>query len=300
MARLDINRSGEMEVFVRVIQLGGFSAAARDLRMTPSAISKLVSRLEKRLGVRLVNRSTRQIQLTPEGSVFYQRSLEVLAELDEVERVVTVGDNPQGNLSINSSVPFGLHFLLPLIPKFLERYPQVKLDVALTDEVVDLIDRRTDIAIRIGPLKSSTLQARKLGESKLAVVASPQYLQKHGTPKLPQDLVQHNLLNFKLPRSFEGWRFKVDGEVIDIPVVGNTQTSDGESLQRLALAGVGITRLACFHVCEDIEKGRLIPLLEKFNFGATEEIHAVFLGQGGYMPSRVRAFLDFMVENIRL
>ncbi|HEY0268907.1 MAG TPA: LysR family transcriptional regulator [Methyloradius sp.] len=300
MARLDINRSGEMEVFVRVIQLGGFSAAARDFRMTPSAVSKLVSRLEKRLGIRLINRSTRQIQLTPEGSVFYERSLVVLAELDEVERIATVGDQPQGNLSINSSVPFGLHFLLPLIPKFLERYPQIKLDVALTDEVVDLIHRRTDVAIRIGPLKSSTLQARKLGESKLAVVASPQYLQKHGAPKLPQDLLQLNLLNFKLPRSIEGWRFKVGDEVINIPVLGNTQTSDGESLQRLAVAGLGITRLAYFHVCEDIEKGRLIPLLEEYNFGAIEEIHAVFLGQGGYMPSRVRAFLDFMVENIKL
>lgn len=170
MARLDVNRSGELEVFVRAVELGGFSAAARALGMTPSAVSKLVSRLEARLGARLVNRSTRNLQLTPEGCVFYERGVRVLAELDETERGAATGSTPRGRLRVHANVPLGRHYLLPLVPEFLAAHPDITLDIVLTDQVIDLLEQRTDVALRSGPLKDSQLVARRLGDAKMVIV----------------------------------------------------------------------------------------------------------------------------------
>jgi DNA-binding transcriptional LysR family regulator len=299
MARLEVNRSGEMEIFVRVVELGGFSAAARAFRMTPSAVSKLVGRLESRLGVRLVNRSTRQVQLTPEGCVFYERSVRVLADLEEAERGTATNDAPRGRLCINTNVPFGEHFLLPLVPEFLARHPDIRLDIVLTDEVVDILQQRADVAVRAGPLKSSSLLARKLGETRKVIVGAPAYLDRHGIPTQPTDLVRHNRLGFNYARAMEGWPLLDQGQTINIATVGNAQVSDGEALRRLVLAGLGLARLAAFQVKEDIAAGRLQTVLEDFNPGDAEEFHAVFLGQGGYLPSRVRAFLDCLVEKVQ-
>jgi len=296
----DVNRFGEMEVFVRVVEQGGFSAAARALAMTPSAVSKLVGRLEARLGVRLLNRSTRQVQLTPEGSVFHERSVRLLADLAEAERGAAANDAPRGRLSVNANVPFGEAALLPLVPAFLERYPEISLDIVLTDEVIDLIEHRTDVAVRAGPLKSSTLVARKLGATRKSILAAPAYLARHGMPRTPADLARHNCLGFNRTRSLNGWPLREDGHVVTLPALGNTQVSDGASLQRLAVAGVGLARLALFHARDDIAAGRLVPVLEAYNPGDLEEIHAVFLGQGGWVPARVRALLDFLVEHVRL
>ncbi len=300
MTRQEVNRSGEMEVFVRVVELGGFSAAARSFRMTPSAVSKLVGRLESRLAVRLLVRSTRQLQLTAEGCVFYERSLRVLADMAEAERGALVNETPRGRLSINANVPFGEAALLPLVPAFLERYPDITLDIVLTDKVIDLIEQRTDVAVRAGPLKSSTLVARKLGATPKAIVAAPAYLARRGVPATPADLADHNCLGFNITDSLNGWPLLQDGRVSVIPAIGNAQISDGASLQRLAVAGLGLARLALFHCRDDLAAGRLVPVLEEFNPGDLEEIHAVFLGHGGYLPARVRALLDFLVENVRI
>lgn len=300
MSRTDVNRSGEMEVFVRVVELGGFSAAARALAMTPSAVSKLVARLESRLGVRLLNRSTRRVQLTAEGGVFYERSVRVLADLADAERGAAANDAPRGRLSINANVPFGEAALLPLVPAFLERYPDITLDIVLTDEVIDIIEHRTDVAVRAGPLRSSSLVARRLGATRKAILASPAYLARRGTPAAPADLAQHNCLGFNRTRSLNGWPLLDGGRLTTVPAVGNTQVSDGASLQRLAVAGVGLARLALFHARDDIAAGRLVPVLEAFNPGDLEEIHAVFLGYGGWVPARVRALLDFLVENVKI
>lgn len=300
MPRLEVNRSGEMEVFTRAVELGGFSAAARAFRMTPSAVSKLVARLEARLGTRLVNRSTRKLQLTPEGEAFHRRSLEILANLDEAEREAAAGAAPRGRVRVNANVPFGLSHLLPLVPPFLAAHPEVTLDLVLTDQVVDLLDERADVAIRVGPLSSSRLVARKLGESRMAVVGSPAYLDRHGVPEGLADLERHNLIGFNFARTLDGWPFRNAGEAISIPATGNAQVGDGESARRLALAGVGLARLALFHVGPDIAAGRLVPVLDDLNPGDTEAIHVVFIGQGGHLPARVRAFIDFLAENVRI
>jgi DNA-binding transcriptional LysR family regulator len=295
---MDVNRAGEMEVFVRVVELGGFSAAARTLQLTPSAVSKLVRRLEARLAVRLVNRSTRQVQLTPEGCVFYERSVRVLAELDDAERSAASGDVPRGRLRVSANVPFGEHFLLPLVPEFLARYPAITLDIVLTDEVVDILDQRTDVALRAGPLKSSGLMARKLGETRMVIVGTPAYFARRGVPTTPAELAGHNLLGFNYVRANEGWPLLQDGQVQRVQPAGNVTVGDGASLLRLIRAGVGMSRFAEVFVRDDLAAGRLQAVLEDFNPGEVEEIHAVFLGQGGHLPARVRALLDFLVERI--
>lgn len=300
MGRVDVNRSGELEIFVRVIELGGFSAAARACGMTPSAVSKLVSRLERRLGARLLNRSTRQLQLTAEGCGLYERGVQVLAALDEAERCAGVQDVPRGKIRVNANVPFGQHFLLPLAPLFLERYPEVTLDIVLTDTVVDILEQRADVAVRAGPLASSSLMARKLGQTRMLIVAAPSYLARRGTPLLPAELASHNLLDANYARSRSGWPLRQPGGDIVVPVTGNAQASDGEALRQLALAGLGLARLAAFQVRADIAAGRLQAVLEDCNPGDSEDVHAVYVGQGGHLPLRVRALLDFLAEQVKL
>jgi len=300
MARLDTNRSGEMEVFARIVELGGFSAAARSFRMTPSAVSKLVTRLEARLGVRLLNRSTRKLQLTAEGLAFYERCHRILTDIEEAEREAASGAAPRGRLRVNANVPFGLHHLLPLVPGFLAAHPDVTLDLSLSDHVIDLLGERADLAIRTGPLVPSRLVARKLGSSRMAVVAAPAYLQRQGVPATPGDLERHNRIGFNFTRSFEEWPFLTDGRIATLPARGNLQVGDGESARRLALAGIGVARLALFHIGPDLAAGRLVSLLEAFNPGDLEELHAVYLGQGGHLPARVRAFIDHLLRHIDL
>lgn len=298
MARLDVNRSGELEVFVRVIELGGFSAAARACSMTPSAVSKLIARLEQRLGTRLLNRSTRQFQLTAEGCAFYERGVRILADLEEAERCVSEHTAPRGRLRVNANVPFGHHFLLPLVSEFLECHPDVTLDIVLTDEVIDILEQRADVVVRAGPLKSSNLIARRLGGARMVIVGAPSYLARCGTPTTPEELLAYNRLGANYVRAQPGWPLRYAGEDVVLPVTGNAQASDGEALRRLALAGLGLARLAAFQVREDIAAGRLRPVLEDANPGDVEEVHAVYVGQGGYLPLRVRAFLDFLAERV--
>jgi DNA-binding transcriptional LysR family regulator len=300
MSRSEVNRSAEMEVFVRVVEAGGFSAAARTLRMTPSAISKLIGRLETRLGSRLMNRSTRRLQLTAEGQGFYQRSLDILADITEAEREAAAGAAPRGRVRVNSNVPFGMHYLLPLVPRFVAAHPEVQLDIVLSDQVIDLLEQRADVAIRVGPLRNSQLVARKLGESKMVVVGAPRYLKRRGVPKALADLAEHNLISFNFARVREDWPFRDGEQTVSFPAAGNVQVGDGETARQLALAGVGITRLALFHIGPDIKAGRLKPVLQNLNPGDTEAIHAVFIGQGGHLPARIRAFIDYLAENVRL
>ncbi len=294
MARLDINRSGEMEVFAHVVEQGGFSAAARLAGMTPSAVSKLVARLEARLGTRLVNRSTRRFDLTPEGRAFYERARCILADIDEAERSAGAGEVPVGPIRVNTSASYGMHVLAPILPDFLERYPAVSLDIVHTDRVIDLIAERSDVAVRAGPLKSSSLIARKLGETAMRIVAAPDYLERQGEPRTLADLEGHRRLGFGYARAVEGWPL-LDGEEIRIvPTLGPVRASDGEALRRLALTGNGLARLAEFSVRADIAAGRLVPVLEGLNPGDREAFHAIYVGQGGPLPARVRAFLDYL------
>ena len=302
MAALLSNRSGEMEVFAAVVERGGFSAAAKLFGMTPSAVSKLVTRLEARLGARLINRSTRKLQLTAEGQAFHQRCVTILSDIAEAECEAAAGRAPRGRVRVNANVAFGNQILLPLVPAFLAEHPELSVDLVFTDQVVDLIEERADIAIRVapGPLRGNQLMARKIGESAVAVVASPEYLARHGEPKTPSDLTKHNLIGFNFARSVEGWPFRVDGALISIAAVGNTQVGDGEIARQLAVAGIGLARLGRFHTEAEVAAGRLVTVLEDFNPGDIEAIHAVYLGQGGFVPARMRALIFYIYKFFRI
>lgn len=297
MARLEINRSGEMEVFVLVVERGGFSTAARACRMTPSAVSKLIARLEARLGARLINRSTRRFALTPEGLAFYERATRILADLEDAERSAGAGEQPVGRIRLNTSAAYATHVLAPVLPEFLAAHPGVTIDVVQTDAVIDLLAERTDVAVRAGPLKSSSLVARKLGDTAKTIVAAPSYLRLFGEPRTLVDLERHNLLGFDYVRAVDGWPLLRGDEIMIVPTTGRVQASDSEALRHFAVTGCGLARLAVFAVREDIAAGRLVPVLEDLNPGEREAFHAVYVGQGGPLPSRVRALLDFLAEH---
>ena len=298
MARFETNRSAEMEVFARVVDLGGFTQAARKLRLTPSGVSKLISRLEMRLGTRLINRTTRKLTLTEEGQAFYRRAVRILADIEESEREAASGAAPRGRLTVNSNIPFGMVHVMPLIPRFLERHPDVTLDLVMTDTLVDLLQERADIAIRVGPLRASRLVARRLGTSRMVVVGAPNYLARFGTPKTPADLADHRGIGWTFPRSIRGWPFKRGEHTEEAVPPPAARASDGEAARRLALGGVGLARLALFHIGPDIKAGRLVPVLQTYNPGDREDIHAVYVGSSAPLPARVRAFIDFLAESV--
>lgn len=295
------NRAGEMEVFALAAELKSFSAAGRRMKLSPSAVSKLVTRLENRLGTRLVVRSTRLLQLTPEGETYLARAQRILAEIADTEEVVSGGGRmrPRGPLSINASVGFGERYILPLTPEFQQLFPEVQLDITLTDDTVDVIRERVDIAIRHGTLRDSSLMARKLGESRQVVIASPDYLARHGTPRNPAELIHHNCINFNFRRSVEGWPFRdrETGRRDVLPISGSLKASSGAIIRQFCLAGLGIGRVGRFHVEPDIETGRLVPVLEDFNAGDIEQIHAVYAGHE-HLAVRIRAYIDFLAERL--
>ncbi|MCF3640391.1 LysR substrate-binding domain-containing protein [Rhizobium sp. TRM95111] len=300
MSRLSVNRSGEMEVFVTAVEAGGFSAAARIFAMSPSAVSKLVSRLEARLGARLVNRTTRRLQLTPEGCVFFESSVRILDSLAEAEVAASAADRPSGRVRLNVSASYATHVLAPVLPDFLLRYPEIAIDIVQTDAVVDLLEDRTDIAVRAGPLKSSSLVARTLGETRMVIVGSPAYLARAGRPRIPADLDAHIRIGPGYRRATEGWPLAEAGETVVLPPGRRVQASDGEAIRTLALCGVGLARLPIFTVGRDIEAGLLSPVLEDFSGTERETFHAVFVDQGRVMPARIRVVLDFLAEHGRV
>jgi DNA-binding transcriptional LysR family regulator len=294
MPRILMERSGEMEVFVRVVQAGGFSAAARSLDLTPSAVSKLIARLEARLGSRLLLRTTRALTLTEEGETYYQAGTRILQDIDEADQAATAG-SVRGRLRINASLPFGAACVAPAVPSFLAHHPDVTVDLSFTDDVVDLVAQKADIAFRVGGLPDSALMARKLSQSRYVICASPDYLARQGTPQVPDDLLQHNCLGFNFRKVRSPWPFVVDGRDIALPVAGNLLVNNGETLRQMALAGAGIARMGLWHAAADIAAGRLVPVLDAFRTNDLELIHAVYVG-GGHVPNRVRAFIDHMTD----
>jgi len=301
MRRLDINCFAEMSVFVKVVERGGYSAAARACAITPSAVSKLMTRLESRLGARLLNRSTRKQLLTPEGMAFYERSVAILADLDEAEREASASSAPQGVVRISCNVGIGRQLFLPIINLFMNQHPGVSVELFLTDEVVDLIEARADIAIRTGALKNSNLVAKRLGQSRGLIVGSPDYLAAKGTPLVPQDLADHNCLGFTFsPPAMEWALLDESGEQRMYPVKGNLRVSDGDALRELTVLGAGLAKLGFCQVADDLAAGRLVCVLQPFVPASVTEIHAIYVGQGGHLPARVRALMDFLATHLHV
>ncbi len=295
------NRAGEMEVFVTAAELKSFSAAGRRLKLSPSAVSKLVTRIEDRLGTRLLVRTTRSLLLTPEGEIYLGRAQRILAEIAETEQLVAGGGRatPRGLLRVNATVGFGERYILPLAGEFLGLYPEVRLELSLTDGVIDLIEERTDIAIRVGPMRDSSLKARKLLESHRITVATPDYLVRYGVPDTPDGLIAHNCITFTFGRNPGEWLFRdpASRALYNRPAPGNVQASSGSIARNLCLTGLGIARIGKFDVEPYIEKGILVEVLEDYNPHEPEQVHAVFAGHE-HLAARIRAFIDFLAGKV--
>ena len=295
-------RVSEIEVFIRVVETGSFSAAATTLHLSPSAVSKIVARIEDRLGLPLAIRSTRKLRLTAEGEDYYDRGKQILREVEALERGVRESaGNIGGTLRVSCNVPFGIHKVSPLLPAFLKAYPGISLEFSLSDLPADLIRDGIDVAIRTGVLADSTIRARVLVASPRFIVASPVYLAAHGTPSLPRDLLDHNCLTLGFNRNYAKWPFRIvqDGVAsqLHLAVRGNLSLDNGEGLRRSAIDGIGIARLSEFHVGTDIQSERLVPILEDYNPSDREPVSIIYSDQS-HLSARIRAFVDFIAGRV--
>jgi DNA-binding transcriptional LysR family regulator len=288
------NRASEMGVFIRVVETGGFAHAGRALGLSPSAVSKLITRMEQRLGATLVRRSTRKLALTPEGKLFYHRAVTILAELDAAEREVGGAALPSGRVRINSSASYVTHVLAGILTGFLAQYPDISVDIIQTDALVDLLVEGSDVAIRAGMLPESSLIARSLGQTRMIVAAAPAWVARHGIPTSIANLATGDRLGLAYPRAAEAWI----AETNDTPE--RVRVSDGEGVRRLALAGVAPARLAGFTIRHDLAAGRLVPILTDELPAAFEPFHAVYVGRSGRLPTRVKVLLDYLAVHGRV
>ncbi len=291
------DRARSLELFATVMREGSFSAAGRKLGLTPSAVSRSIDRIESRLGVRLLLRTTRALAPTAEGQAYLLVARRILADLDDAEQQIADQGAPRGRLRISAALSHGRLCVVPLLGEFARLYPHILIDFALSDALVDITAGQADVAIRFGALADSLLTARKIGETGRVIVAAPDYLARHGTPVVPEDLHGHNCLNFNFRRAEPVWPFRRDGRDVVLSVHGNIEANNGETLGQLAAAGVGVARVGAFSVVDEIAAGRLVPILQEFNPGDVELIHAVFVG-GAHTPARVRVFVDFLCERL--
>ena len=291
-----IDHAGEMAAFVRVVDAQGFSAAAPALGLTPSAVSKLVTRLEARLGVRLLQRTTRALHLTQEGEAFYEAARRIVDDIDTLERRIVDGrGTPQGLLRVTTSLAFATHQLAPVLGEFLTRHPAIQCALLPTDRVVDMVEEGVDVAIRIGRMADTSFVARRIGSDKRVICASPAYLARQGTPRRPEELLRHNCILSRERAHLNRWAFTIAGEVREIEVGGRLAVDEGEAQLQLALQGIGIVRLTRLTVAQAVRAGHLVSLLPEFSAEQPLPINAVYPHRRHLAP-KVPAFVDFLIE----
>jgi DNA-binding transcriptional LysR family regulator len=294
------NPSNEMSVFARVAERGSFAGAAQDVGLSPSAVSKLVSRLESRLGVRLINRTTRCLALTAEGETYLKRSREILAAIDVAEsEIASTRVSPRGHLRVHAPPILTVDHLVPALPDFLARFPRIAFDFLVTNRTVDLVAENVDVALRTGPLNDSALVACKIVDLTQVVCASPKYLARHGRPALPADLVGHSCLTLNRSADSAIWSFRINGEIVAVKVGGAVRADSADVLVELAVEGVGIVRLGELAVARAIQKGLLEPLLMDAYEPESYPLWAV-LPPGRQRARAVKVFLEFLIERFRL
>ncbi len=288
----------ELLAFRTVVDSGSITAAAEQLGQTVSGISRALGRLEEKLDTTLLNRTTRRLVLTEEGSNFLLRARAILASVDEAEeQMARRRQQPAGRLRVNAAMPYMLHVIVPLVPAFRQQFPQIELELNTNDLVIDLLEQDTDVAIRIGALRDSTLHARPLGHHSLRVLASPAYLQAHGRPTQVGHLAQHSLLGFAQPVSLNHWPLRgPQGDSLQITPA--LHASSGETLRQLALAGAGIVCLADFMTAHDRQRGDLVQVLVRDTVEVRQPINAVYY-RNTQLSSRIACFLDFLDQQTR-
>jgi len=285
----------DVSLFVRVCATRNLSAAGREFSLSPAASSARIAQLERQLGARLLHRTTRQIALTMEGEIFLDRAQHLLESAELATASVGHAQvNPEGLLRVAASASFGRLHILPALAAFLKAYPKIRMDLRLSDTIIDLAANGIDVAIRIGELKDSALIAKKLAPNRLVVCATPAYLAEHGTPVHPEDLLQHECIALN---GRHQWKFihhskKAAKDVIPVRVSGRISGDSGELLREAALSGLGIAMHSTWAVAEDIKNGRLVPILNDYSIAENMSIWAVYIHKN-FIPPKTQAFIDF-------
>lgn len=292
MAARNLN---DLLIFTRVAKEGGMAAAGRDLGLSGAVVSKRIQRLENHVGVRLIHRSTRTLSLTDEGALYHDYCVRILAELEEAETLLGQGSQPSGTLRVTVPAAFGRLHIAPLVPEFLNRYPNIRLSLHLSDQHVDLIDEGYDLAVRIGELRDSNLVVSPLGVDKRVLVASSGYLARHGEPTCPEELRAHNALLFANPTPMDAWHFiDPQGKKHDVRVRGNFETNNCDALREAILAGLGIALRPVWDVWQDLRQGKMVALLPGYT-QPSFPIQALYPSRR-HLPQKVRLFIDMLRE----
>lgn len=286
-----------LAVFVRVAEARSFTAAARALGTTTSAVSKRIAGLEDRLGVRLMHRTTRRLSLSEAGAALLARAERVLADLESLEVSITgLGTTPRGLLRVSGPLGFGESYLVPLLPAFFAQYPEIRVELELSDRFVDLVAERYDLAVRIGRLGDSSLVAKRLGPSRLVACAAPAYLARRGTPRTPEDLAEHECISSTLVDHRREWHFRGPEGERTAAVSGSFRANHGGAMRAAAVAGVGLAVLPTFLIEDELAEGSLVTVLDDYELPAID-IYAVH-PPGPHVPPKVRAFIDFMAAQL--
>ncbi len=291
-----------LRIFIEVMRQGSFAAVARERNIDPSSVSRSISGLEQELGVRLFQRTTRKLSPTEVGIIYFNRIEPLIEEMQRaVELITEVSGQPKGTLKVTASVSFGLKCIVPLLAEFGMLYPELSVDLLLTDSRVDLLTERVDLAIRLGQLRDSTLIAQKLMSTRYLVCASPGYLKQWGQLNQPEEITQHNCLLFPFAGFRSRWIFKdSQGEISEIPVSGRNIISNAIGLQQCAIAGMGLALLPHWLVNEDLEAGKLIKVLPNYDVTATDFDTLAWLVYPSrtYVPLKVKVFIDFLKKHL--
>jgi DNA-binding transcriptional LysR family regulator len=284
-----------MNALVKVVASGSYAEAARRLGLTRSAVSKGVMELEQMLGARLLDRTTRRVTPTEAGLAYYERCMAILAQVEETEAQVSrLHDEPKGILKVNGPMSFGALYLGKAVADFMIRYGDLKVELTLTDRFIDPLEEGADITVRIGTLTDSSLIARRIAPARMVLVASPDYLKKHGMPHAPADLINHRCLSYGHTTSMQRWHLTEKGQPISVSIGSCLSSNNGDALRDAAVKGIGITSLPTFIVGEDIAAGRLKIVLPD-NRPADLTIHALY-APNRYLAAKTRVFIDFLVE----
>ncbi|MDV3350045.1 LysR family transcriptional regulator [Leptothoe sp. LEGE 181152] len=291
-----------LQLFVEVMRQGSFAAVARDRNLNPSSVSRAIAGLEEELGIRLFQRTTRQLSPTEAGTTYFERIEPLVEGIQQAIDVTTdISEQPKGTLRVTASVSFGHKCIVPLLPQFDALYPDLTVDLLLTDAVVDLFAERIDVAVRLGLLADSTLIAQRLMQTHYSVCASPAYLKRFGKAKKPMDIEHHNCLLFPLAGFRSKWIFKDrKGALSEVSVSGRTVISSAIALQHCAIAGMGLALLPNWLIDEDLRAGRLVNAFPKYDVTATDFNTAAWLvyPSRAYVPLKVRVFIDFLKNYI--
>jgi DNA-binding transcriptional LysR family regulator len=290
-----MDKLAAMGAFAKVVAAGSYAEAARRLGLTRSAISKAVAELEADLGVRLLDRTTRRVAPTEAGLAYYERCLAILAQVEETEAQVSrLHDEPRGVLKINAPMSFGIRYLGGAIAEFMTRYPELKVELFLTDRMVDPLEEGVDVTIRIGALADSSLIARRLAPARVALAAAPKYLRRRGTPKAPGDLAEHSCLAYGHSTSMQRWQLTENGEAISVSIGACLASNNGDVLRDAALAGVGVARLPTFIIGPDLKIGALKRVLPE-NQPSDLGIYALY-APNRYLAAKSRVLIDYLAD----